>query len=290
MQHLRRNLTAKLVVAPSVIAMLACFYSPILWTAWLSLTRSGMFPSYQIEGFGQYVRLFATERWHVAFANMFIFGILFVALALTLGTLLAIAIDQKIRFEGFFRSILLYPLSMSFIVTGLAWQWFLNPSMGFQNLVRQAGWQGFTFDWIVQPDRAIYTIVLAAVWHSSGLVMAIMLAGLRGIDPDIWRASRIEGIPRWRAYVSIVLPMLRPVVVSCVVLLVINVVRSYDLVVAMTKGGPGNATDVPGKFVVDMAFERANIGQASAAAVIMLVTVIAAVLPYFYLETRRVGQ
>jgi len=132
--------------------------------------------------------------------------------------------------------------------------------------------------------------VLAAVWHSSGLVMAIMLAGLRGVDPDIWRASRIEGIPRWRAYASIVLPILRPVVVSCVVLLVINVVRSYDLVVAMTKGGPGNATDVPGKFVVDMAFERANIGQASAAAVMMLVTVIAAVLPYFYLETRRAAR
>ena len=290
MQHIRRHPTAKLVVAPMVLAMLACFYAPILWTAYISFTRSGMFPSYQLDGLAQYWRLFATERWHTAFANMLVFGVLFVAFALSLGTLLAIAIDQKIRFEGFFRTILLYPLSMSFIVTGLAWQWFLNPSMGFQNLVRQAGWDGFTFDWIIRPDRAIYTIVLAAVWHSSGLVMAIMLAGLRGVDPDIWRATRIEGIPRWRTYASVVLPLLRPVVVSCVVLLVINVVRSYDLVVAMTKGGPGTATDVPGKFVVDMAFERANIGQASAAAVIMLLTVIAAVMPYFYIETRRTGR
>ncbi|MDR3517687.1 MAG: sugar ABC transporter permease [Azospirillaceae bacterium] len=221
---------------------------------------------------------------------MFVFGVLFVGFALILGFLLAVALDQRIRFEGFFRTVLLYPLSMSFIVTGLAWQWLLNPAMGLQHLVREAGWDNFLFDWIIRPDRAIYTIVLAAVWHSSGLVMAIILAGLRGVDRDIWRATQVEGIPRWRTYLSIILPLLRPVVLTCVVLLIINVVRSYDLVVAMTNGGPGNATDVPGKFVIDMAFERANIGQASAAAVIMLLTVIAAVMPYFYLETRRTGR
>src|SRR5258708_5772229 len=163
MQHVRRKLSAKLVVAPTGLAMLACFYAPIPRTASISLPRSGILPCSQFDGLAQYWRFLATDRWHVAFANMFIFGMLFVGFALTLGPLLAIAIDQKIRFEGFFRTILLYPLSMSFIVTGLAWQWFLNPSMGFQNLVRQAGWSDFAFDCIVQPDPPPYPIVLPAV-------------------------------------------------------------------------------------------------------------------------------
>ncbi|MGI3901437.1 MAG: carbohydrate ABC transporter permease [Janthinobacterium lividum] len=279
--------TAKLVVGPTVVAMLACFYAPILWSAYISFTRSTLFPDYSFAGLFQYQRLWATLRWHVAFENMLIFAALFVVFALAIGTLLAILIDQNIRFESFFRTILLYPLSMSFIVTGLTWQWLLNPAMGVQHLVRELGWTGFRFDWIVQQDTAIYTIVLAAIWHSSGLVMAKMLAGLRGIDGDIWRAARVEGIPKWQTYLSIVLPLLRPITVTCVVLLVINVVRSYDLVVAMTQGGPGIASDVPGKFVVDMAFQRNNIGQASAAAMMMLLTVLAALAPYLYLETRR---
>ena len=280
---------AKLVVAPTVAAMIACFYVPILWSAYISFTRSTLFPDYDFAGLIQYQRLWATLRWHIAFENMIVFAILFVTFALAIGTVLAILIDQNIRFEGVLRTVLLYPLSMSFIVTGLAWQWLLNPAMGVQHLFRQLGWADFRFDWIVQPNTAIYTIVLAAIWHSSGLVMAIMLAGLRGVDGDIWRATRVEGIPKWRAYLSVVLPTLRPVVVTCVVLLVINVVRSYDLVVAMTQGGPGIASDVPGKFVVDMAFQRNNIGQASAAAMMMLLTILATLTPYLYLETRRKG-
>lgn len=279
-----RNLTAKLVIAPTVLAVAIGFYGTIAWTAYVSLTRSGIVPNYELAGFFQYARLFQTARWYTAMSNMVVFGLLFVLIALSLGTLLAILIDQKVRFEGVFRTIYLYPLSMSFIVTGLAWQWFLNPTSGLQSFVRHLGWENFTFDWIVDRDRAIYTIVVAAVWQFSGLVMAIMLAGLRGIDGDIWRAARCEGIPRWRAYVSIVLPMLKPMLVTCLVLLTVQVVKGYDLVVAMTKGGPGNATDVPGKFVVDMAFARANIGLASAAAMVMLAAVLAALVPFFYIQ------
>lgn len=282
-----RYLTAKAVVAPTVLVMAACFYGTILWTIYISFTRSSLVPNYDFAGVAQYVRLFSTARWYTAFGNMFVFGGLFIAGALVLGTLLAVLIDQKVKGEGAFRTIFLYPLSMSFIVTGLAWQWFLNPTMGLQDFVRGLGWESFTFDWIVDRDRAIYTLVLAGVWHSSGLIMAIMLAGLRGIDHEIWRAARVEGIPRWRTYLSIVLPMLRPLVVTCVVLLAIAVVKSYDLVVAMTRGGPGNATDLPAKFVVDLTFERANIGLASAGAVVMLVAVLAALAPYLYIELSR---
>jgi glucose/mannose transport system permease protein len=282
-----RHLTAKAVVAPTVLVMATCFYGTILWTIYISFTRSSLVPNYDFAGIAQYVRLFSTARWYTAFGNMFVFGGLFIVLALALGTLLAVLIDQKVKGEGAFRTIFLYPLSMSFIVTGLAWQWFLNPTMGLQDFVRGLGWESFAFDWIVDRDRAIYTLVLAAVWHSSGLIMAIMLAGLRGIDHEIWRAARVEGIPRWRTYLSIVLPMLRPLVVTCVVLLAIAVVKSYDLVVAMTRGGPGNATDLPAKFVVDLTFERANIGLASAGAVVMLVAVLAALAPYLYIELSR---
>lgn len=278
---------AKAVLAPTVLIMAVCFYGAILWTIYISFTKSGLVPNYSFAGIGQYVRLFGTARWHTAFSNMFVFGGLFIVGALAFGTLLAVLIDQKVRFEGAFRTVFLYPLSMSFIVTGLAWRWFLNPTMGLQDFVRGLGWESFTFDWIVDRDRAIYTLVIAAVWHSSGLIMAIMLAGLRGIDHEIWRAARVEGIPRWRTYVSIVLPMLRPLIVTCFVLLAIAVVKSYDLVVAMTNGGPGNATDMPAKFVVDLTFERANVGLASAGAVIMLTAVLAALAPYLYIELGR---
>ena len=282
-----RSLAAKLAVVPTILVMLCCYYGSVTWTVYISMTRSFLLPVYSFAGTAQYDRLFATPRWQVAYGNMFVFGALDIVGTLALGILLAILLDRSVRFEGIFRTILLYPLSISFIVTGLTWQWVLSPTIGFQQLVRDLGWTGFMFDWITQPDRAIYTLVFAGIWHQSGLIMAIMLAGLRGIDREIWRAARVEGIPVWRIYVSIVLPMLRPLIVTCVVLIAIAVVKSYDLVVAMTNGGPGFASDLPGKFVVDFEFERANIGQASAAATVMLGSVLAIVAPYLYFELTR---
>ena len=282
-----RSLTAKLVLAPTVLVMLICFYGSAVWTVYISMTRSFLLPIYTFAGAAQYDRLFATPRWQVAYGNMFLFGLLDIVGTLFLGTLLAVLLDRGVRFEGVFRTIMLYPLSISFIVTGLTWQWVLSPTIGFQNFVRGLGWGDFAFDWITRPDRAIYTLVFAGIWHQSGLIMAIMLAGLRGVDREIWRAVRVEGIPPWRAYISIILPMLRPLVVTCIVLIAIAVVKSYDLVVAMTNGGPGFSSDLPGKFVVDFEFERANIGQASAAATVMLGSVLAIVAPYLYFELSR---
>lgn len=282
-----RSLMAKLVLAPTVLVMLICFYGSALWTVYISMTRSFLLPAYAFAGGAQYERLFHTPRWQVAYGNMFLFGALDIIGTLFLGTLLAVLLDRRVRFEGLFRTIMLYPLSISFIVTGLTWQWVLSPTIGFQNFIRGLGWTDFVFDWITQPDRAIYTLVFAGIWHQSGLIMAIMLAGLRGVDREIWRAIRVEGIPAWRAYLQVILPMLRPLIVTCVVLIAIAVVKSYDLVVAMTNGGPGFASDLPGKFVVDFEFERANIGQASAAATVMLGSVLAIVAPYLYFELSR---
>ena len=209
---------------------------------------------------------------------------LFLAGCLVLGFLLAVFIDQQVRAEGLLRTVFLYPHAMSFIVTGLVWQWFLNPSLGLQKLVQDAGFTSFTFDWLVNREMVVYTLVIAGVWQSSGLIMAILLAGLRGVDEDLWKAARVDGIPTWRVYVSIVLPILRPMLITATVLLAIAVVKVYDLVVAMTGGGPGIASEMPAKFVMDHLFQRGNVGLATACATVMLVTVIAVLAPWLYTQ------
>jgi glucose/mannose transport system permease protein len=238
-------------------------------------------------GVQQYDRLFANERFTISAVNIGIFGVLFIGGCLVLGFLLAVFIDQRIRAEGIFRTVFLFPHAMSFVVTGLAWQWFLNPTLGLQKLVRDAGFPGFTFDWLVNQEMVIYTLVIAGVWQAAGLVMAILLAGLRGVDEDLWKAARIDGIPTWRVYLSIVLPLIGPMIVTATVLLAVQVVKLYDLVVAMTRGGPGIASEVPAKFVMDHFFERNNIGLATAAATMMLVTVVAVLAPWIYARYIR---
>ena len=277
-----RRMPAALALLPTAIVVLVVYVGCMLWTVRLSFTSSRLLPKFDWVGLQQYQRLVANDRFVVSIENIAIFGVLFVGGCLVLGFLLAVFIDQRVRAEGVFRTVFLFPHAMSFVVTGLAWQWFLNPGLGLQKLVRDFGFETFTFDWLVNQQMAIYTIVIAGIWQSSGLVMAIMLAGLRGIDADLWKAAKIDGIPTWRVYGSIVLPLLGPMVVTSTVLLATAVVKLYDLVVAMTLGGPGIATEVPAKFVMDHLFERNNIGLATAAATMMLVTVLCILSPWLY--------
>ncbi|RWP83449.1 MAG: sugar ABC transporter permease [Mesorhizobium sp.] len=263
------------------------FYGSILWTGYMSLTRSTLMPNYNFVGFDQYIKLFTNHRWLVSCLNMVIFGVLYIVGTLAFGTLIAVFADRRIRAESLFRTIFLYPLAVSLIVTGLSWRWVLDPVNGLQGLVRGMGWENFSFDWLTDPDRAIYTLVIAGIWHSAGLIMVIILAGLRGVDEDLWKAIRMEGIPLWRAYLQVIFPGMRPVVASCVVLLMSDVIRGYDLVIAMTKGGPGIATEMPAKFAVDYYFARVNLGLASAASIAMLVLSLLLLAPYFYSEFRR---
>lgn len=278
---------AGLSLWPAWVIVIIAYLGTMIWTVGISLTSSKLVPVANFIGTSQYERLFKTARWLQSIENMATFGCLFVLASLILGFFMAVSLDRHIRGEGVIRTIYLYPYSLSFIVTGVAWQWMMNPSLGLQKTVNDLGWTSFRFDWVVDPDRAIYAVVIAAVWQSSGLVMALMLAGLRGVDTDLWKAIRVDGIPVWRAYLSIILPILRPVIITAVVLLGIAVVKSYDLVVSLTNGGPGNATDVPAKFIMDFLFLRANIGLASAAATVMMVAVIAAVTPWIYMVYIR---
>ena len=277
----------KLVLSPTLLITLVFVYGFILWTSYLSFTRSRGYPLHELVGFLQYARVWAQPRWTVAIHNLAIFGVLYVAICLFLGLLLAILLDQRIRQEGTLRAIFLYPMALSFIVTGTAWKWMLNPGLGIEKLVREWGWTSFQFDWIVNEDMAIYTVVIAAVWQASGFVMAMFLAGLRGIDQDIIKAASIDGATLPRIYWRIIIPQLRPVFLSSVVILAHLAIKSYDLVVALTGGGPGYATDLPSLFMYAHTFTRNQLGMGAASAVMMLLTVAAIMVPYLYSEVRH---
>jgi glucose/mannose transport system permease protein len=277
---LTRNLSAKIAAVPMIATALVIFVGCTLWSVYYSFTGSRLLPASDFVGLAQYYRLFSTYRWYQAMQNVVIFGVFSMVFSLVIGFILAALIDQKIRLENTFRTIYLYPFAMSFIVTGLVWQWILNPLNGIEKVVRDLGWESFVFDWLVRPETAIYCIVIAGLWQGTGLVMALMLAGLRGIDEEIWKAARVDGIPAWKTYVFIVIPMMRPVLVTTIVLISIGIVRVYDLVVALTNGGPGTSTDVPARYVINMLFFNGNLGQGLAASTIMLAAVLVIVVPW----------
>jgi len=283
---LEKNLP-KIVLAPTTIVMIVCMYGFIAWTGLLSLTKSRMMPQWEFVGLDQYVRLFNNPRWDVAVDNLFIFLILFILIALVLGLLLAIFLDQKIRNEGVIRTIYLYPMAISFIVTGTAWKWILNPGLGIEKLVRDLGFVGFEFRWLVDSDMAIYTIVIAAVWQSSGFVMALFLAGLRGVDENLTKAAKIDGASTIRLYWHVILPLMRPVFFTAIVILTHIAIKSFDLVQALTGGGPGYSSDLPANFMYTFSFNRAQIGMGAASAMIMLFGVLAVLIPYLYSELRE---
>lgn len=269
------------------VIVLVAYLGTVLWSLKVSFTASRTFPSDEFVGLAQYERLFDNDRWLLSLQNLALYGVLFIVVCMVIGFLLAVFIDQKVKAEGVFRTVFLYPYAMSFVATGLVWQWVLNPEAGLQQAVRKAGFGDFTFEWIIDQDMVIYTIVIATVWQASGLVMALLLAALRGIDEEIWKAARIDGIPTWRVYVSIVLPMLAPAVATVFVLLFTAVVKVFDAVVSMTQGGPGTASEVPAKFIMDHLFGRANIGLASAGSIVLLLTVLILVAPFMYARARK---
>jgi len=272
---------------PAWGVVLLAYVGTGLWSLNVSLTSSKIIPNSDYVGLDQYARLFSTARWITSLENMLVFGVGYIAGCIALGSLLAVLIDQRVRFENVFRTIILLPYALSYIVSGLIWNWMMNPREGLQAAVRALGWDGFVFDIAVRPETAIYAVVLVGVWHSAGLVMVLVLAGLRAVDEDIWKATRIDGIPAWRTYVSVVLPMLRPTMITCVILLSMGVVKVYDLVVALTNGGPGISTEVPAKFIMDHLFTRQNIGLATAGSVVLLVIVALVLIPWIRSEHRK---
>ena len=288
--RLFRNLSSKIASIPMALTALVIFIGCSAWTVVYSFTGSRLLPKTRWVGVDQYDRLWGTDRWIVSIENLAIYGGCMLVFSLTLGFVMAALLDQRIRFENTFRTVFLYPYALSFVVTGLTWQWMLNPTFGLQKVLRDFGFVDFTFAPLANSDFAIYGVLLAGLWQGTGLVMVIMLAGLRGIDEDIWKASRVDGIPKWKAYIMIVLPLMRGAIITAVVLVATSIIKVFDLIVAQTQGGPGLATEVPAKYVMDMMFRNQNLGQGFAASTMMLLFVMIILIPwavYEYREKRR---
>ena len=315
--RLLRNLNAKIAAIPMILTALVIFVGGAAWTVLYSFTGSKLLPKKLLKwdelfaipvpewiakdgalnfeipvgivgrsfvGLDQYERLWATNRWVISIENLAIYGVSSLILSFVIGFILAALLDQKIRFENTFRTIILYPFALSFIVTGLVWQWILNPEFGIQSIIRGLGFESFAFDPLYNQNIVIYGILIAGLWQGTGLIMCLMLAGLRGIDEDIWKAARVDGIPMWKTYIFIVIPMMRPVFITTLVIIASGIVRVYDLVVAQTSGGPGIASEVPAKYVYDYMFQNQNLGQGFAASTMMLLAVAVVIIPWAYLE------
>jgi glucose/mannose transport system permease protein len=278
-QHWDRILP-HLVIWPPLLVSCAYVLLFSAWTIWVSFTRSTLLPEYSWAGTRNYTAMLASRNWQVAYSNLFIYGALFVGGTLVIGLLLAVLIDQRIRGENAFRTIFLYPIAVSFVVTGTVWSWLLNPSVGLQKLMHDMGWTDFRFDWLIDRDKAIYTIVIAGIWHGAGFAMALFLAGLRSVDADLLKAAQIDGAGPWRTYRRVVFPTIVPIFAAVLVMLLQFAIKTYDLVVALTAGGPGISSVLPTVVVYDFMFQRGELARGSAAAVMLLASLTVVLLPY----------
>ena len=284
-----RDLLPRIVLAPTFAISLTFIYGFTIWTGYLSLSKSRMLPNYDWVGISNYFRLFGSDRFQVALTNLVIFGTLYVGFTILIGVVLAIFLDQKIRAEGALRTVFLYPMAVSFMVTGTAWRWILNPGLGIERAVRDWGFESFTFDWIVRPEMAIFTVVIAGVWQTSGFVMALFLAGLRSVDDNIINAAEVDGAKPVTIYWRVVLPLLRPIFFSACVVVGHMAVKSFELVLALTNGGPGYATDLPATFFYAVSYSRDQLAIGSASAMVLLFVVAAIAVPFMYSELVRKG-
>ncbi|MGA0770189.1 MAG: carbohydrate ABC transporter permease [bacterium] len=282
--RLFRHPHAKIAAIPMILTTLVVFVGGTAWTVVYSFTNSKLLPRLKFVGFQQYDRLWSNSRWQVSIENLMLYGVFALVFTIAIGFLLAVLLDQKIRFEDTFRTVMLYPFALSFIVTGLVWQWILNPEFGVQSMVRALGWEDFVFNPLYDPDIVMFGLLIAGLWQGTGFVMCIMLAGLRGVDEDIWKAARVDGIPTWKTYLFIVVPMMRPVFITTLVIVASGIIKLYDLVVAQTSGGPGIASQVPAMYVYDYIFTAQNLGQGLAASTMMLLSVLIVLIPWAYLE------
>jgi glucose/mannose transport system permease protein len=278
-EHLS-GILPQLVLAPSLFATFVYVFVFGAWTIWISVSNSGDLPDYSFAGFHHYAELWVNLRWRIAYTNLFLFSALYVIGTMVIGLALAILIDQRIRAEALFRTIYLYPLAISFVVTGTVWRWLFSPTTGFESMMHQLGWTGFKFDWIVQRELAIYTVVLTGIWQASGFVMALFLAGLRSVDPDLIKAAQIDGASMPRIYRRIILPAIGPIFIAVSVVLLQFAIKTFDLIIAMTQGGPGISTTMPANYVYDLIFQRGQLAEGAAAAMMILVALALILVPY----------
>ncbi len=305
----RRRLESRLpvlLILPSAIAVLIFVYGFIGWTVYISLTRwNDVLPDYTVVGLRNYIGLFQTPRFQADIRNTLVFTTFFLVGAIGLGFFAALLLDQRVKGEGFFRSVFLFPMAISFIVTGIAWQWLFNPQTGINLLLKQAGYPGPLPRWFTDPTImfgvkigavqagipvALIPVVIAATWQLSGFTMAMYLAGLRGIPEELREAARVDGASEWQIYRYVVLPLLRPVTLSALIVLGHISLKIFDLTVAMTGSGPGFATDMPAYFMFETTFRGNHFAQGAAIATLMLALVAALIIPYLRYSLSREAE
>lgn len=299
---------AILLLSPSILAIAVFVYAFIAWTGWASLLKwndlaslQAVFgtgikvlpPNVPFAGLDNYIRLFQVDdRFKTDLWNTFVFTTLFIGVCLGLGLTLAVLLDQKIKGEGLFRGIFLFPMSVSFIVTGVVWRWVLNPgteqsgAVGVNMLFESVGLGVLKNGWYTDPKIGIMAVVIAAVWQMAGYTMALYLAGLRGISEDLREAARVDGANEWQIFRRIILPLLQPVTLSAVIILGHISLKIFDLISSMTGPGAGFSTDVPAYYLFDTVFKGNHFARGAAIAIILLVAVSVLVVPYLVYNAR----
>jgi len=286
------RLISILFILPSIILIAIFVYFFIGWTSWVSLVNwKDIFPDFTFVGLRNYARLFQNYRFTISLKNTIVFTALFLVASITLGLLLAILLDRKMRFEGFFRTIYLFPMAVSFVVTGVVWRWILNPgpggeSVGINLLFEKIGLSFLKSGWYTDPKIGIKAVVIAAVWQMSGYVMAMYLAGIRGIPSELYEAAQLDGASTMQVYRHIVLPLLRPITLGAIIILGHISLKIFDLVFAMTGSGIGFSCDVPALFMYDTTFRGNYFSQGAAVAMILLLSVAALIVPYLIYSMR----
>ncbi|HID15645.1 MAG TPA: sugar ABC transporter permease [Candidatus Atribacteria bacterium] len=288
------RLYAILFILPSIIIIFIFVYLFIAWTGYISLTKwNNVIPNLKFVGLRNYIRLFQIERFQIDLQNTFVFTVLFILACITIGLGLAVLLDQKIKGESIFRSIFLFPMSLSFIVTGVVWRWILNPgsaelgSIGINQLFDKLGLGFLKSGWYTDPSIGIKAVVIAAVWQLSGYTMAMYLAGLRGISYELREAAQVDGATPTQVYRYVILPLLKPITIGAVIILGHISLKIFDLIMAMTGPGPGFSTDVPAYFMYDTTFRGNKFAQGASIAIIMLIMVGALVIPYLIYNAKR---
>ena len=293
---------AFLLVLPSFLAVAIFVYGFIGWTGAVSFTEwNTLVPNWSWAGLKNYLYLFNDLRFQADLRNTLVFTVFFILLSAGLGLLLAVLLDRRIRAEGWFRNIFIFPMALSFIVTGVVWQWIFNPSTGINLLLKEWGLERLP-QWYVDTrvipgvewgqisfgiPLALIAVVIAAVWQLSGFAMAMYLAGLRAIPEEIREAARVDGANVWQVFRKVILPQLRPITLSVIIILGHISLKIFDLIYAMTGPGAMFVTDMPGVYMFETTFRGNHYAQGAAIAVIMLILVCALIIPYLWSNLRR---
>jgi glucose/mannose transport system permease protein len=276
------------MITPSIVLIAVFVYLFIGYTAFVSTTKwYGIVPDYRSVGLQQYIDLFGLPRFQADVTNTIQFTILFLAACILLGFGAAVLLDQHVRGTFFFQNVFLFPLAISFVVTGTVWRWIFNPNFGI-NLLLDGVHLGFLKSpWLADTHTALNGLVIAAAWQMSGFCMAMFLAGLRGIPDELREAARVDGASETRIFVRIVLPLMRPITLSAVIILGHISLKIFDLVYVMTFGGPGYATDMPSLYMFVATFRQNLYARGAAIAMVLLVLVALLIVPYLIWSMRQ---